>query len=520
MSARPQAPHYRIIFNWDGDSLAYGEYPQTARQLVDFMYQPLEGTQVDAMFWNIGSHEALWPSETLEREGQRNGRTYDSVRALRHAENVWNLFESGESIYKAIVARGHELGMQVYVSMRMNDNHFYGTRPEAFRKLNKGTRLRQDHPEWLLDVDDVAENRGIGSWNMAHYGVREHKLAYIREACRQADWDGVELDWQRHPFHLPQNDGYRLRYVLTDLQRAVREIADEIAAERGRPFHVAARVATTLESCRRIGYDIPRWCSEGLCDIIIGAGGSATDPGFEVPEFKRHTDGTGIRLYGGFDSTYRQEAARLVSGSEWLEAFFRGAAARYLDQGADGVYAFNWFPKKTDWSNLLESMGSTATLHGVSKIYSTLRRSPTYLEGAAPNAVNDRIHGETAAVLFPTMTGDGPTFTVSIHDDVQTEAATLATLQLQIELAHWSPDDQVEVSLDGAPLGAPAIRDAATAAAAPPDVSENKWLVWDLEPEQMGKGSHKVKVILANRDARLRVPLSVEHVDVHVSYGT
>ena len=68
MSARPQAPHYRIIFNWDGDSLAYGEYPQTARQLVDFMYQPLEGTQVDAMFWNIGSHEALWPSETLERE--------------------------------------------------------------------------------------------------------------------------------------------------------------------------------------------------------------------------------------------------------------------------------------------------------------------------------------------------------------------------------------------------------------------------------------------------------------------
>ena len=44
MNERPQTPHYRIIFNWDGDSLAYGEYPQTASQLVDYMYRPLEGT--------------------------------------------------------------------------------------------------------------------------------------------------------------------------------------------------------------------------------------------------------------------------------------------------------------------------------------------------------------------------------------------------------------------------------------------------------------------------------------------
>ncbi len=518
MNERPQTPHYRIIFNWDGDSLAYGEYPQTASQLVDYMYRPLEGTQVDAMFWSIGSHEALWPSNTLEREGERNARTYDSVRALRHSENVWNLFDNDESIYQAMVARGHELGMQVYVSMRMNDNHFYGTRPHEFKKLNRGTRLRQDHPEWLLDVDDVPENRGIGSWNMAHYGVRQHKLAYIREACRQADWDGVELDWQRHPFHLPQNDGYRLRYVLTDLLRAVRQMADEIAAQRGRPFHVAVRVATTLESCRRIGYDIPRWCSEGLCDLVIGAGGSATDPGFEVSDFRRHTDGTGIRLYGGFDSTYRQEAVRLVSYAEWCDAFFRGAAARYLDQGADGVYAFNWFPKKTDWSNLLHSMGAAATLHGKNKIYSTLRRSPTYLEGDGPNAVNDRIYGQTATVLYPTLTGDGPTFTVSIHDDVEAQAADLASLQLQIEFAHWAPQDQVDVSLDGNALGAPNIRDVAANTDTPPDVSENKWLVWDLEPGQMAKGSHQIKVVLKNRDARFHPPLSIEHVDVHVNY--
>ena len=199
----------------------------------------------------------------------------------------------------------------------------------------------------MLDVDDVPEQRGIGSWNMAIPEVRELRLSYIREACLQADWDGVELDWQRHPFHVPENYGYRLRYVLTDHQRSIRRMADEIAEQRGRPFYVAARVATTLESCRNIGYDVERWAEEGLADIIIGAGGSGTDPGFEVGEFKSLTEGTNIRLYGGFDSISRQQSERLVSNDEWRDAWLRAAATGYYDQGADGVYTFNWFPARS-----------------------------------------------------------------------------------------------------------------------------------------------------------------------------
>jgi len=518
MNSRTQPPQYRIIFNWDGDSLAYGEYPQSRQEIVDETFACLEDTQVDAMFWSIGSHEALFPAEHVERAGETSGRTYKSVRAMRHDENVWNLFENGENLYQGMVERGHELGMHVYVSMRMNDNHFYNTRPHEFKKLNKGTKLRQNHPEWLLDVDDVPEQRGVGSWNMANVEVREHKLAYIREACAQADWDGVEIDWQRHPHHLPQFDAYRLRYTLTDLQRALRQMADEIAAERGRPFHVAVRVATTLESCRRIGYDIPVWTRDGLCDIIIGAGGSATDPGFEVTEFKRHTDGTDIRLYGGFDSTYRQQADRLISYTEWRDRFFSATAASYLDQGGDGVYCFNWFPKKDDWGPLLRSMGSLETLEGSDKLYSVLRRSPTYLEGTGPNAVNDRIYGQTATVLMPTLTGDGPTFTISQHDDVVSRAADLTALQLHIEIAHWAPEDEVAVSLDGNELGAPTIIDVAEKDSAPPRVSENKWLVWDLRPEQIAKGQHQIKIVLVNRDSRISVPLTIEHIDLHVSY--
>ena len=330
---REATPQYRIIFNWDGAPMDYDEHPQSTERLMEQVYGPLEGTQVDAMFWSIGSHEAEWPSEVHERLGDGEGRVYKSMRAMRHSENVRSMFERGENPFQAMVDRGHELGMAVYVSMRMNDNHFYGTRPEDFKRLNRGTKFRQDHPEWLLDVGDVPEQRGIGSWNMAIPEAKEHKLSYIREACLQADWDGVELDWQRHPFHVPDNYGYRLRYALTDLQRAVRRMADEIAEQRGRPFYVAARVATTLESCRNIGYDVERWVEEDLADIIIGAGGSATDPGFEVGEFKALTEGTNIRLYGGFDSIYRQKAERLISHDEWRDAWLRAVATGYYNQG-------------------------------------------------------------------------------------------------------------------------------------------------------------------------------------------
>ena len=42
--------------------------------------------------------------------------------------------------------------------------------------------------------------------------VREHLLAAIVELASRADWDGLEMDWQRHAFHLPADFAYTLRY--------------------------------------------------------------------------------------------------------------------------------------------------------------------------------------------------------------------------------------------------------------------------------------------------------------------
>jgi len=263
--ARTPPPDYGIIYNWDGTPHGYSEYPQTAQQLVDLIYAPIKDTQVGAMTWCVGAEEARWPSKQLPLYGSGEGRRYDDVEHTRRVEGLWGMYDRGENPYGAIVRGGRELGMHVYAAVRMNDNHFWSDKtrtappltPETITSVSRHalTSVRKGHPEWLLGADQ-APRWASTSWNLAIPEVRQMRLTYIEETCRLADWDGIEIDWQRHAFHLPEHDAYRLMYTLTDLQRGVRSLTDRIAQERGRPFYVLVRVGATLETCHKIGYDL------------------------------------------------------------------------------------------------------------------------------------------------------------------------------------------------------------------------------------------------------------------------
>ena len=90
---------------------------------------------------------------------------------------------------------------------------------------------------------------------------------------------------------------------------------------------------------------------------------------------------------------------------------------------------------------------------------------------------------------------------------------------MQLELKNRSVNDRVEVKLDGDLLPEPEIRNvAAEDPNNPSDVAENSWLVWRLSPDQAGRGVHRVQVRLLKRDPRIRPPLTVQSVEIHLSY--
>ena len=526
---RKTPPLYKIIFNWDGTPRGYSPYPQSLEQLLDLVYAPLENTQVGAMFWCVGTHEATWPSAALPQLGDSEQHRYSRVTNLHRAQSWRAMWQRGEDPNTALVERGHQLGLDVFASIRMNDNHFWSDAErrqpplapdQMVETVRPGlTQLRKDHPEWCLGTGQ-APRWAATSWNMAMPQVREHLFQYIAEACRAADWDGVELDWQRHAFHLPEDHAFRLRYTLTDLQRAVRQLADGIGRERGRPFYVAVRVGATLETCRRVGYDLETWLGEGLCDMVATNANSGTDPGVEVERFLELGQENKVQIYPGFDSHWESGRGRLVPARDWLAAWQRGLAKGYYERGAHGVYIFNWHATRDSHRPLLTALGATETLEATDKVYAPIYRfmrdRDEWRFGAERD---DRLDGELPVTLYPTLTGCGPTFHVSVYDDLDADVRNgrLAGVELHIELAHWAPADRVAVKLDDELLGEPTVRNlAAEDRDNPADAHENSWLVWALA---LGRGEHLVEVCLVERDPRMGIPLVVEHVEIHIKYN-
>ncbi len=528
---RQQPPPYGIVFNWDGTPPGYLDLPYSADDQLDVIYAPVKNTQVGAVFWCLSTHEAAWPSDTLSVVGDAEDRRYSTVKGMRRAEGIRALFDRREDFYGKLVARGHDMGLDVYASVRMNDNHFWsdsGRRapplaPEDMAATTRPglTQLRKDHPKWTIGVDN-GPLWAATSWNVAIPEVRDHLFQYISEACAQANWDGVELDWQRHAFHLPETDAYQLRYTLTDLVRAVRGMGDGISEERGTPFYVATRVGASRETCRRIGYDVETWVQEGLCDIVATNANSGTDPGVEIEEYLDMMRDTGVTLYPSFDSHGETGTGRLAPTGTWMEAWYRGLAQGYYRRGAAGIHIFNWHATADSRRSLLTTIGSPDTLDRTNKVYAAVKRIMRPRSEIRYGAErDDRLLGEVPVALYRTLTGECPLFHVDVHDDVaaEDEAGHLESISLQIELNHLSPADILEVDLDGTTLGTPEVTNtAAVDTSIPTDVAESSWFVWHLTPSQAALGRHEIRVRLIERDPRIRPELVLENVEFHVKY--
>jgi hypothetical protein len=506
-------PEYKLIYNWDGAPHGYSEVPQSIEAFLEKAYAPLEDTQVGALFWCIGEHAARWPSEVLEMLGAVHNRHYESAAAYTHTENIRQMLERGDDPQERLIERGRQLGLHVYASVRMNDNHFNGAQVADLPRLHHTelTDMRRRHPEWLLG-DQTSEWFAL-SWNFAIPEVREHRFAHIKELCERYDWDGVELDWQRHAFHLPQDDAYRLRYVLTDLQRAVRQMTDNLAKERGRPFYLAARIAGSLEMCRHIGYDIPTWVNEGLVDILIPAGGAATDASLDVASFVELCRDKDVAVYPGFDSGLPGEGVGLEDATTKNQMRTCAIANRYHKAGANGIYLFNWHANRDSKRVLLSQIGLADTLRMTDKIYAATHRF-IQPEGAWRGAYRiDRIWGEVPVALKPTLTGIGPTVILDVPDDLSVDIPE--TVELRARLDQWVQGDVVCVQWDGVRLENPIVRYATDSIS---DVSTAVWLCYTLSWAQVGMGQHTTAVSLETRNPQVACDIVLTDVELVIRY--
>lgn len=508
---------YNVIYNWDGAPHGYSPIDQSMQTFLDKTYAPLEDTQVGALFWCIGEHAVRWPSEKMELLADVNNRRYENAAAFTHSENIRRMLDRGEDPQQAVIDRGHQLGLHVYASQRMNDNHFDGAQLADLQTLHHTelTQLRKDHPEWLLGPD--TEEWFALSWNMAVPEVRENRLQHLREICQNYTWDGVELDWQRHPFHFPDDQAYRLCYVLTDFMRAARELTREISQQRGTPFYLAARVAGSIEGCQRIGYDVETWIKEDLIDVLIPAGAAGTDPAIEVNAFRSLIADRTIALYPGFDGGVPGPATGPEDEATRHNMRTKATALQYHQQGATGIYAFNWHADRDSKRELLSQVGKRETLQKQNKLYSITHRFRQETGSWRGAYKHDRLRGALPVALYPTFKITGPHFTLDLADDLQEFPPKDLTLRFRLQ--DWVDGDQVRFLLNDESLIDPTINYCHNGDPNPiSDVSNAAWHNFNIDPAKTPPGSHRIEVILLNRHPQLACDLVLTDIELVVNY--
>ena len=344
---------HRLILCNDGGTLvgATREAPIHAEGLAQLAIDPLKDTQIDTLYWQLGTDPFLGtPSHRLSDQychdtkvGPRwggDGGTFSTASNWRIYENTRQMVEGGADPPAVIVDYGHRAGLEVFLSMRVNDVHDY--RLEGGPNDPLMSPMKRAHPDWLLG----GAGRARTAYNFARPEVRDYKLGLASEAIDNYDLDGLDWDFCRNPILFPEGQERDGSLLLTDLMKRIRTALDGKSGKVGRQLLLSVRVPGSLAEALAAGIDVRAWLREGLIEIVIVGQVMGNKHRLPVEEYVEAARGTGVQVIAqnlGLFMQPRPPSARLL----WKERDYystemcRATAAAHWRAGADGIYLFN-----------------------------------------------------------------------------------------------------------------------------------------------------------------------------------
>ncbi len=448
------------------------------------------GSQVDSVGWCLDEGNiAAYPSKVIPE------LQYPTLLRWR---------KDGIDVVKLIVQESQRRKIEVFWEHRLNgaDREVDVTTPAI-------VPLKKQHPEWLIKGSWWKP----GLWNFAVPEVRKYKVAVLREVAERYDLDGMNLDFGRHPPYLPPGEQWEHREALTDFVRQVRLMLQEVAAKRGRPYLLSVRVADTVPGCHFDGMDVETWVRQKLVDmIVIGTRSIQVD----LPGFRRITQGSHVKLYPCIDQHHSPDGYHAVTAPQ----FYRGLAANWWHQGADGIATFNF------WNELPESgkvigtkgplrdgqsvhaqayreMGDPKTLALLDKWFVVSRRYGGGFYDRLGGRWDDYLNLNHESPLPFKLPEDPVWVEVYAADDIASQAKQIEGLELRLLLSGDIDTKKMEIKFNGIKMQNPAIK--------------ADWWTFTLTPRQMALGRNLLAVRYYQPDQRAKT-ISLEKVEVHVKY--
>lgn len=458
----------RVIMNNDGcDVLYFSQNEKTT--LEGFLAKrtsPLAGTHVDTLaYCTISSGFSYFTHNT--KAGMVLTRSGHEFGLEPNARNITKeLIDLGTDCLQAVVDFSHQHKMEVFWSMRMNDTHDAAHQPSKPYFLFPP--LKAEHPDWL--VGDHVRRTPYGRWSSVDYArpeIRELTFRYIEEVCRNYDVDGVELDFFRHLCYFKStatggsaND--QERAMMSELMARVRRMTEDVGRQRGRPILIAVRVPDSVGYCRDMGFDLERWLSDGLVDLLVTTCYFQLNP-WEYSVELGHK--YGVPVYPCLSDSRVQGETRFRRSSE---ASYRGRAMNAWAAGADGLHLFNFFdPKAPMWRQI----GDPETLATLDKLYFVSVR-----DGDPQSYLAKGRQYRTVPIFGPSQpkmvtAGHPVKLDIVIGDDLAAvqRRGFQPAVKLHLEAPAVQKAEQLHVRLNGAELTDGEVKDGWVDYAVPPD---------------------------------------------------
>lgn len=393
---RPLSSH-RNLFNGDCNFLFYNpelwqpEGGAFSARAIHRYIGVLADSGVDTLLVNPNTQVAWYPTKQLEyllRDYRRGDLAFTHsvaaglagmtpVLVEKYARNMvemldlyLDLADAGVDWLAECARVCRERKISPWLSYRMNPTHFSGAPASPVN-----CRLFREPKNRLNGRVPGAQNTSQAAWVGLNYGqlaVRDYMLGMIREGVESYDYEGLEMDWLRHPVCLEAPASQKQIDEMTDWFASVRALT-----KARRPFYpLGIRSSSNLPYLRSIGIDLKELARRGLIDFCTFSNFWQTPWEMPLDELRREL-GPDITLYGGiedapnwlethapalterpsgpdvqlagdnaFHARPKPEGAQRVRGTRYLSAsaeMLRANAAGKLVLGADGLELFNFF---------------------------------------------------------------------------------------------------------------------------------------------------------------------------------
>lgn len=433
----------RIIFNDDGAAEKPSHNPEaTAEGFLAAYFNSAVGSQVDSWFYSVGKG-----SLTEEGELYPWGEKRQTAGVFGDANQL-------------IIEAARPAEMEIFVSLRMNDIHDSFIGIEERLKLQRPDLLIGEeywpgaYPHLLNGEEPVARQAQYppdpimayyySAFDYAKPEVRQYRLDFIRKMCREYDWDGLELDFMRHPLFFKLGEEEENLATMTEFVRQVRALLAEIGQERGRPYLLAVRVPPTPELALQTGLDVEQWLAEGCIDLLI-VGSEWCCYGTELEDFVEMGHKQGVLVYLNCPTPTDPAQSHNLSG-EVGGPVVRAISSNFWALGADGIYLFNYpYVDKDMVAQWLNQIGGPDTLLGLDKLYLPEGRGSSW----------DKTPGQGAYVTvldaFPMHLIHGPTIEIMVGDDLAeaVREGLLQEIRFQVGVENMHEVEGISIKLNG-----------------------------------------------------------------------